>query len=167
MELDDKTVQRFRKLTFRLDRVKSEVDGSYSSLSTTMKDALTEITNVCQLYRNMIAEQNRAMVKMATDFQQQVAQLARNFQTQISDLDQSYRGFAYGAVPQPPLLLPAPAPSSRRNLIRRKPPEYDSEDDYIDSEHSSEGDDIERNVQLWKQDSQKTRSRRSNRSART
>lgn len=52
----------------------------------------------------MITDQNRTMIKLVNDFQQQMAQLARQFQTTLSDVENSYRA-AYNAYTGQPMQM--------------------------------------------------------------
>jgi hypothetical protein len=153
MELDERAVHKFRKLELKLEKIRSSFDSSYGGVSSTMTDAFTEITAVCQGYRNLIAEQNRAMLKMAVEFQQQIAQLTRAFHHQLADMEQAYRA-SYGFAQQAALAA-APLPIERR--IRRRRTTEAATDESYDEEEESETD---RKVQLWRADGKRKGVRR-------
>jgi hypothetical protein len=121
---------------------------------------LSEIAAVCQGYRNMIVEQNRVMIKMAADFQHQIAQLSRAFHQQLTDIEQSYRaafGMAHVIVPPAPVAVEH-GPSFRRGRLPEPPsPEYSSDED---DESTSYESDTEKKIKLWKAEGRRHRVRR-------
>jgi hypothetical protein len=148
MELDERAVHRFRKLELKLEKVRASFDTSYGGVESTMNDTLAEITAACQAYRNLIVEQNRAMLKMAADFQQQIGQLTRAFHQQLADMEQAYRA-SYAFAQQPALPI-------ERRLRRRRLAESTTDETY-DEEEESEAD---RKVQLWRADGKRKGVRR-------
>ena len=144
IDLDDKTVQKFKKLQYKMEKIKTQFESSYGGLSSSMKESLNDINSVCQGYRNMIAEQSRTMIKLANDFQQQIAQLTRSFHAQIADVEQSYR-MAMGAVP-----LQAPVPIQPAIQYRPSYPRAALESESLYSDDESSESDTQRNVRLWR-----------------
>lgn len=141
IDFDEKTMSKFKKLQYKMEKIKTQFDTSYGNFPVSLKELLNDINNVCQGYKNLITEQNRTMTKMVSDFQQQTSQLARQFQTSLSDVENSYRAalnaYANGGVmttmggqfqlQSPPIIQTEYARSSSR---RRYQNSDDSEDDY-------------------------------------
>ena len=88
---DDKIMQNLRKQKNKMERVQEQFDTNYSSLSETIQVSVGEVMSLCQGYRDLIAEQSRAINSLAQDFQQQTAIMARNFRDKISDMQNSYQ----------------------------------------------------------------------------
>lgn len=140
IDFDEKTMSKFKKLQYKMEKIKSQFDASYGNFPASLKELLGDINNVCQGYKNLISEQNKTMTKMVSDFQQQTSQLARQFQTSLADVENSYRaalnayanGGGIGVMGQfqlqpPPIVQTEYArPSSRRRYQNSE----DSEDDY-------------------------------------
>jgi hypothetical protein len=146
-ELDDRTVVRFRKLGLKIDKMRNDFDAASGWIPGTIRDTVSELTIVCQGYRNLVTEQNRVIVQMSADFQHQITQLSRGFQLRLTDLEQSYRN-AYGLPPTQALSVPTGV-IDRPTVHRENPVEWSSNDSYDESEGKS---DTEQNVQPWRLD---------------
>ena len=151
---DDKIMQNLRKQKTKIERVQGQFDTNYSSLSETIQISVGEVMNLCQGYKDLIAEQNRAINSLALDFQQQTAIMARNFRDKIYEMQNSHKidmiqqqnkqaQQAYSMI-APQINHPnnyLPIQSGNDTDPRRRKKTYD------DFESSN---DLERSVRMWK-----------------
>ena len=111
-----------------------------------LRQSFIEITEVCDGYKRMIGEQNRAMVKMSNEFLQQIEQMARTFHAQLASVEQGIfvPVNAYPVSQQPVF---TPANKIEKTLKKRK--FFDSTDDSLADGEDNDSS-LEQRLKDWR-----------------
>ena len=144
-ELEEKLIERLKRQKQRIQQTQEQFDTNYTGLSSSMKDAISDVYTLCRGYRDLILEQNQTIEQLSSDFQDQLSQIVRTFRNTLTEIDTSYRR----KLSQMSLYAP-PDFSAKRpsDPIRRRRRDLDPPDE--DTEIESIGSDAERQIRLWK-----------------
>ena len=143
-ELEEILIERLKRQKVKMQQTQEQFDNNYPGLSSSMKDAIEDVYQLCRGYRELINEQSQTINQLSSDFQDQLTQIVRTFRNTLMEMDSSYRR----KLSQMQMLGQTDFSSKRPNdPIRRKKKELDSTEE---TELESFGSDAERHIRLWK-----------------
>ena len=150
--LNQKLLRQMKNQQSKLEKVREKFDANYDQLSVSMKEAIADVYNLINGYKNLISEQNKSLSQIAIDFQQQTSKMARNFRESIAEVENSYKLAMTNAIS--PTYVPASSPRSarRQNKIQITTPSTD-----FTSEDS--GEEAIRNFLIWRKQQKSNRRR--------
>ena len=97
-ELEEKLIERLKRQKQRIQQTQEQFDTNYTGLSSSMKDAISDVYTLCRGYRDLILEQNQTIEQLSSDFQDQLSQIVRTFRNTLTEIDTSYRRKLSGPI---------------------------------------------------------------------